>query len=122
MSRAHSADGPDPVTPHQLVRDLETSIAARLAASNETREEVVRAQQRAAQLITEAESAAAVAAQQRAAGIVSAAREEASRLTEVGRRAAADLSAAAAQRRDADVDAIVAAVLPNPSSHGNETS
>lgn len=122
MSRAHDADGADHVTPHQLVRDLETSIAARLASVDESRDELARAQAKAAQLITDAEADAAEAAARRAAAIVSAAGATAARLTEEGRGRAAELTEAAARRRDEDVAEIVAAVLPESCSRTEEAS
>lgn len=122
MSRAHHADGADHATPHQLVRDLETSITARLAAADESRDDIARAQEQAAQLITDAEADAAEAAARSAAAIVSAAYAEAARLAEEGRRRAAELTEAASRRRDEDVAEIVAAVLPDSCSRTEEAS
>ncbi|TCM39509.1 hypothetical protein [Kribbella sp. VKM Ac-2568] len=115
MSRTHdSSETTDRATPHELVRELENSIAARLAAADQARDEVALAQVQADHLIAEAEAQAAEVARQRAAAIVSAARAEAARLTQAGIRSAAGLRSVAAQRRDQDVAAVVAAVLPQP--------
>ena len=114
MSRAHDdSDTLGQSTPHELVLELEKSIAARLAAANQAGDEVALAQVQADHLIAEAEAQAAEVARQRTAAILSAARAEATRLTQEGIRRAADLTAAAARRRDEDVIAVVAAVLPN---------
>ncbi|MEU4607329.1 hypothetical protein AB0F43_30460 [Kribbella sp. NPDC023972] len=107
-------------TPHELVRKLEDSIAARLAAANHARDEVALAQVQADHLIAEAEAQAAEVARQRAAAILSAARAEASRLTQSGVQRAADLTAVAARRRDQDVATVVAAVLPQPADSTRE--
>lgn len=113
MSRAHDgSDIVDRATPHELVRELEHSIAARLAAADQARDEVALAQVQAAGLIAEAEAQAAEMARQRAAAILSAARTEATRLTESGLRHAADLTTVAARRRDEDVATVVSSVLP----------
>lgn len=101
-------------TPHELVRNLEDSIAARLAAANQARDEVALAQVQADHLIAEAEAQAAEVARQRAAAILSAARAEAARLTQARVQRAADLTAVAARRREQDVATVVAAVLPQP--------
>ncbi|TCN32908.1 hypothetical protein EV644_12350 [Kribbella orskensis] len=115
MSRTHdSSETTDRATPHELVRDLENSIAARLAAADQARDEVALAQVQADHLIAEAEAQAAEEARQRAAAILSAARAEAARLTQAGIRSAADLTSVAAQRRDQDVATVVDAVLPQP--------
>ena len=115
MSRTHdSSETTDRATPHELVRDLENSIAARLAAADQARDEVALAQVQADHLIAEAEAQAAEEARQRAAAILSAARAEAGRLTQAGIRSAADLTSVAAQRRDQDVTTVVDAVLPQP--------
>ena len=115
MSRAQpDSDTVAQATPHELVRELENSIAARLAAANEAGDEVALAQVQADDLIAEAEAQAAEEARQRTAAILSAARAEADRLTQDGIRHAADLTAAAARRRDQDVATVVAAVLPHP--------
>lgn len=113
MSRAHDdSDTVAQATPHELVRELETSIAARLAAADRARDEVALAQVQADHLIAEAEAQAAEVARQKAAVILSAARAEAARLTQAGIRRAADLTAVAAQRRNKDVATVVASVLP----------
>jgi hypothetical protein len=113
MSRAHDdSDTVAQATPHELVRELENSIAARLAEANQAGDEVALAQVQADHLIAEAETQAAEEARQRTAAILSAARAEAARLTQAGIRRAADLTAVAARRRDKDVATVVAAVLP----------
>ena len=113
MSRTHDdSETADRPTPHELVRELENSIAARLAAADQAGDEVALAQVEADHLIAEAEAQAAELARQRTAAILSAARAEAARLTQAGIRRAADLTAVAAQRRDQDVATVVAAVLP----------
>lgn len=113
MSRAH--DDSETVahsTPHELVRELENSITARLAAADQARDEVALAQVQADHLIAEAEAQAADVARQRAAAILSAARAEATRLTDAGVRRAAALTAVAVRRRDQDVATVVSSVLP----------
>jgi hypothetical protein len=113
MSRAHDdSDTVAEATPHELVRELENSIAARLVAANQAGDEVALAQVKADHLIAEAEAQAAEVARQRTAAILSAARAEAARLTQAGIRHAAELTAIAARRRDQDVATVVAAVLP----------
>jgi hypothetical protein len=115
MSRIQDNGGTvDPATSHELVRELEKSIAARLAAAERARDEVARAQVQAEHLIAEAEAQAAEEARQRTTAILSAARAEAARLTQAGSRRAADLTAATARRRDRDVATVLAAVLPQP--------
>jgi hypothetical protein len=121
MSRAHDgSDTVDRATPHELVRELEHSIAARLAAADQAHDEVALAQVQAADLIAEAEAQAAEMARQRAAAILSAARAEATRLTDAGIRRAAALSAIAARRRDQDVAAVVSSVLPQQDRSSRE--
>jgi len=121
MSRAHDDAGTvNHATPHDLVRELETSIAARLAAADQARDEVALAQVQADHLIAEAGAQAAEVARQRAAAILSAARAEAARLTQAGIGRAAALSAVAARRRDQDVATVVAAVLPQPARSSRE--
>jgi hypothetical protein len=113
MSRTHDdSETSDRATPHELVRELENSIAARLATANQAGDEVALAQVQADHLIAEAEAQAAEVARQRTAAILSAARAEAARLTQAGIRHAADLTAVAARRRDQDVATVVTAVLP----------
>jgi hypothetical protein len=113
MSRTHDdSETSDRATSHELVRELESSIAARLAAANQAGDEVALAQVQADHLIAEAEAQAAEVSRQRAAAILSAARAEAARLTQAGIRRAADLTAVAARRRDQDVATVVGAVLP----------
>lgn len=120
MSRAHGGDGADQTRAHELVLEFEASIAARLAASEQAGNEVAQAQLQADHLIAEAEEQASQEAQRRKAAILSSARAETTRLREAGIRRAADLAAIAARRRDADVAAVVASVLPArvPSSQG----
>ena len=120
MSRARGGDGVDHTRAHELVLEFEASIAARLAASERAGDEVARAQLQADHLIVEAETQAGEEAQRRRAAILSSARAETTRLREAGIRRAADLTAIAARRRDADVAAVVASVLPArvPSSQG----
>lgn len=121
MSRTHDdSETTDRATPHELVRSLEDSIAARLAAADQARDEVALAQVQADHLIAEAEAQAAEVARQRAAAILSAARAEAARLTQAGIRRAADLTAIAARRRNQDVAAVVAAVLPQETPSSRE--
>ena len=75
MSRTHDDSEPtDRATPHELVRELENSIAARLAAANQAGDEVALAQVQADHLIAEAEAQAAEVARQRTAAILSAVR------------------------------------------------
>ena len=113
MSRTHdSSETTDRATPHELVRDLENSIAARLAAADQARDEVALAQVQADHLIAEAEAQAAEVARQRAAAILSTARAEATRLTDAGIRRAAALTTIAARRRDQDVATVISSVLP----------
>ena len=113
MSRTHdNSETTDGATPHELVRELENSIAARLAAANQAGDEMALARVQAEHLIAEAQAQAAEVARQRAAAILSAARAEAARLIQAGIRRAADLTAVAARRRDQDVATVVAAVLP----------
>jgi hypothetical protein len=113
MSRAHDdSDTVAQATPHELVRELENSIVARLAAANQAGDEVALARVQADHLIAEAEAQAAEVARQRTTAILSAARAEAARVTQAGIRHAAELTAVAARRRDQDVAAVVAAVLP----------
>ncbi|GAA1553427.1 hypothetical protein GCM10009789_03660 [Kribbella sancticallisti] len=124
MSRTHDdSETMEPATPHELVRELEDSIAARLTAADQARDEVALARVRADHLIAEAEAQAAEVARQRAAAILSVARAEAARLTGAGIARAAHLSAVAAGRRDQDVDSVVSAVLPqSPESSWDEAS
>lgn len=118
MSRARDSAGTvnnaTHATPRELVRALETSIAARLTAADQARDEVALAQVQAEHLIAAAEAQAAEVAGQGAATILFAARAEAARLTQAGIRRAADLTAVAARRRAQDVATVVAAVLPRP--------
>jgi hypothetical protein len=124
MSRAQpDSDTVAQPTPHELVRELENSIAARQAAANQAGDGVALAQVQADHLIAEAEARAAEEARQRTAAILSAARAEAARLTQAGIRRVVDLTAAAARRRDEDVATVVAAVLPQqPGSSQDDAS
>jgi F0F1-type ATP synthase membrane subunit b/b' len=112
--RTNRTDG---ATPHELVRALEKSIAARLAAANRAGDEVALAQVKADRLVAEAEAQAAEVARQRTTAILSAARAEAARVTQAGIRRAAALTAVAARRRDQDVGMVVSAALPQQTSH-----
>jgi len=113
MNRARDdSDTVDHATPHELVRELENSIAARLAAADQSRDEVALAHVQADHLVAEAEAQAAEAARQRAAAILSTARAEATRLTDAGIRRAAALTTIAARRRDQDVATVISSVLP----------
>jgi hypothetical protein len=99
-------------SPHELVRELEAAIAARLAAAGQARDEVASAQRQAEDLTAEAEVRASEAARRRRAAILSAAHAEAGRLTQAGIDGAAALSLAAARRRDDDVALVMSQVLP----------
>lgn len=101
----------DAVAAHQMVRELEKSIAARLAAANSSHDDLTQARAEADALIAEAESQAAQAGRVHAAAILSAARAEAAHLEADGEREAAELTATATRRRDDDVAAILAEVL-----------
>ena len=110
---------PDPATSHDLVRELERSIEARLTAA-EAGDEVTDARVEAERLIAEAEVRADGAARDRAAAILSEARVEAKRLAEAGTRRATDLAETAALHREEDVSAVVSSVLPAESSSSEE--
>lgn len=110
---------PDPATSHDLVRELERSIEARLTAG-EAGDEVTEARVEADRLIAEAEVRADVAARDHAAAILSEARVEAKRLAEAGTRRATDLAETAALHREEDVSAVVSSVLPAESSSSEE--
>lgn len=121
MSRIHDdSEKVDPAVSHELVREFEKSIAARLAAADQARDEAALAQVQADHLIAEAEAQAAEVARQRTVAIMSAARAEASRLAQAGIRRAADLTAATARRRDRDVATVLAAVLPQSAGSSRE--
>jgi hypothetical protein len=122
MSRGQDDAATVNASPHELVRELETSIAARLAAADQARDEVALAQVQADRLIAAAEAQAAEEARHRATAILSAARAEATRLTQAGIRRAAALSSVAARRRDQDVATVVAAVLPHIARSSLEAS
>ena len=110
---------PDPATSHDLVRELERSIEARLTAA-EAGDEVTDARVEADRLIAEAEVRADEAARDHAAAILSEARVEAKRLAEAGTRRATDLAETAALHREEDVAAVVSSVLPAESSSSEE--
>jgi vacuolar-type H+-ATPase subunit H len=112
MSRSPHDPPASKATPHELVLQLETSIETRLAAAEQARAEVERAQQQAIFVITQAAEQAVHDAQELTEGILADARTEAARVTEAGTGRAADLTALTARRRDEDVAAVVAAVLP----------
>ncbi len=112
MSRTPSNPATQEATPHELVLQLETSIQTRLAAADQARAEVAQAEAQAAYLIAEAAEQAVRDAQELKEVILADARAEAARLTEAGTVRAAGLTAVTARRRDADVAAVVAAVLP----------
>ena len=110
---------PDPATSHDLVRELERSIEARLTAG-EAGDEVTLAQVEADRLIAEAQGRADGAARQRVAAILCAARVEAKRLADAGIRRATDLAETATSHREEDVSAVVSSVLPVESSSSEE--
>jgi vacuolar-type H+-ATPase subunit H len=112
MSRTSPEPPANDATPHELVLQLESSIETRLAAAEQARDEVERARQRATDVIAQAADQAMHDAQELTEGILAYARTEAARLTEIGIVRAADLTALTGRRRDKDVDAVVAAVLP----------
>lgn len=120
MSRARAGNGADSATAHEQVLEFEASIAARLAASERTADEVEQARLQANRLLAESEAQAGEEAKRRRAAILSSARVETTRLREDGIRRATDLTAIATRRRDADVAAVLASVLPvrGPSSPG----
>jgi hypothetical protein len=112
MSRTPFDQPAHDATPHELVLRLETSIETRLAAAEQARAEVERAQQQATEVIAQAAEQAMHDAQELTDGILAGARAEAARLTEAGTVRAADLTALTVRRRDEDVAAVVAAVIP----------
>jgi vacuolar-type H+-ATPase subunit H len=111
---------PDPTTAHQMVQDLERSIAARLAAVGEEDDEVARARVEADRLVAEAQVRADEAARERTAAILSAARMEAKRLVDAGARRANDLTEFATTRLGKDVSAVVSSILPEANSSSRE--
>ena len=121
--RAAGADAeraaPDPATAHQMVRDLERSIAARLAALGQD-DEVARARAEAERLVAEAQVLSDEAGRERTAAILSAARLAAERLVEAGTRRATDLTEFATTRLETDVAAVVSSILPEASSSSRE--
>jgi hypothetical protein len=112
MSRAHDGDEAARTSAHERVLELEASIATRLTAAEQAGDELARAKRQADQLLAEAEAQVGEEAQRRRSATISAAHAEADRLIAAGIRRATDLSAMAARRRDADVAAVVSAVLP----------
>ncbi len=118
MSRTPHDPPASKATPHELVLQFETSIETRLAAAEQARAEVERAQQQATYVIAQAAEQAMHDAQELTEGILAGARAEAARLIEAGTVRAADLTALTARRRDEDVAAVVAAVLPARSGPG----
>jgi vacuolar-type H+-ATPase subunit H len=120
MSRTPPEPPANDATPHELVLQLESSIETRLAAAEQARDEVERARQRATDVIAQAADQAMHDAQELTEGILAYARTEAARLTEIGAVRAADLTALTARRRDKDVAAVVAAVLPARLGPGSE--
>lgn len=112
MSRTPRSSTRREATPHELVLNLETSIQTRLSAAEQASTEVAQAEAQAAYLLAEAAEQAVRDAQELKEGILADARAEAARLTEAGTVRAAELTAVTARRRDADVAAVVAAVLP----------
>ena len=120
MSRTPHDPPASKATTHELVLQFETSIETRLAAAEQARAEVERAQQQATYVIAQAAEQAVHDAQELTEGILAGARAEAARLIEAGTVRAADLTALTARRRDEDVVAVVAAVLPARSGSGSE--
>ncbi len=120
MSRTPHDPPASKVTPHELVLQLETSIEARRAAAEDARAEVEQAQERATYVIAQAAEQAMRDAQELTEGILADARTAAASLTEAGTVRAADLTALTARRRDEDVAAVVAAVLPGGLGSGSE--
>jgi hypothetical protein len=112
MSRAHDGDEAARTSAHERVLELEASIATRLTAAEQAGDELARAKRQADQLLAEAEAQVGEEAQRRRSATISAAQAEADRVIAAGIRRATDLSAMAARRRDADVAAVVSAVLP----------
>jgi hypothetical protein len=102
------------------VLQLEASIESRLAAAEQASAEVEQAQQLATYIFTSAAEQARKDAQELTDGILAAARTEAARITEAGSIRAADLTARTAGRRDVDVAAVEAAVLPVRLGAGSE--
>ena len=110
---------PDPATAHQMVRDLERSIAARLAAVDEDGE-FARARVEADRLVAEGQALADAAGRERTDAILSAARMEAQRLVDSGARRATELTELATTRLEADVAAVLSSILPEASSSSRE--
>ena len=111
---------PDPAAAHQMVRELERSIAARLAALDEDDDEVARARAEADRLVSEAQVLADEAGRERTAAILSAARLEAKRLVDAGTCRATDLTEFATARLESDVAAVVSSILPEANSSSRE--
>jgi hypothetical protein len=102
-----------------MVRDLERSIAARLAALGQD-DEVARARAEAERLVSQAQVLSDEAGRERTAAILSAARLEAKRLIEAGTRRATDLTEFATTRLETDVAAVVSSILPDANSSSQE--
>ncbi|MPZ95291.1 MAG: hypothetical protein GEU96_10365 [Propionibacteriales bacterium] len=97
---------------HGVVRDLEASIATRLATAEQVRDTVAQAQTRAQAIVAKADARADETSRLRSTAILDAARSEAARLVADGERAATALTDASARRRADDVSAVLARVLP----------
>jgi hypothetical protein len=102
-----------------MVRELERSIAARLAALGDD-DAVARARVEADHLVAEAQVRADEAARERTAAILAAARMEAKRLVDAGARRATDLTEFATTRLETDVAAVVSSILPDANSSSQE--
>jgi hypothetical protein len=102
------------------VRDLERSIAARLAAEGDEGDEVARAGVDADRLVAEARVQAEEAARERTAAILCAAWTEAKGLVDAGTRRATDLTELAATRLETDVATVLSSVLPEADSSSRE--
>ena len=111
-SAEHDTGGTSSPTPHEMVRNLERSIVARLSEAEAARDEVTRAEAQAAALLVKAEAQGAETGRTRAEAILGAARAEAGRLADEGVRAATDLASTAKRCRDDDVTTVLTHVLP----------
>ncbi len=98
------------------VRSLEASIAERLAAARDSREVVLTAARAAEAILDEARAKAAQAAQAAQAAIHADALRDAGRLRRVAEERCAAITANAAARREHDVAALLAGVLPAAAS------
>jgi hypothetical protein len=114
MSRRPETNEPDVATSHELVRELESAIAAREATADQARDDVARAQLQAEHLVAEAEAQAQDEAQRRRAAILAQAHAVAHHVTEGGINRAADLTATAGRRRESDIATVMSLVLPKP--------